>query len=73
MTEAILLIAISGLLIAVLYLIGYASRRAGKMRGEAAGLAGLTDGSSAASHSHVSHSHVDCSTHSVDCGGHGGH
>ena len=73
MTEAILLGVVAAALIGVLYLIGYATRRSRAQQGEATVFVDLAAGSSEAGHSHISHSHVDCSAHSVDCGGHGGH
>jgi len=73
MTEALLLGAVAAVLIGALGLIGYGSRRARRSDGAETSIVGLIDGSLTTDHSHISHSHVDCSAHSVDCGGHGGH
>ena len=73
MTETILLLVVAATLIGVLGLIIYANRRAGAAQGSGSEAGGLSDGLLATDHSHSSHSHVDCSAHSVDCGGHGGH
>jgi len=73
MTGILLLLVVAASLIGVLCLIRYSSRRASAARDAEAEVGGLTDGSMTASHNHISHSHVDCSAHSVDCGGHGGH
>jgi hypothetical protein len=76
MIGMILLGALGVAALAVLILVPYAlirdrrrgidrPRRAAAIGGVETGI--LTDGA------HTSHSHIDCSAHSVDCGGHGGH
>jgi len=73
MKEALLLAALAVFLWSVLYLIAYSRRQAARTGTAALDGSGVTDMSFGAEHAHSSHSHTDCSAHSVDCGGHGGH